>query len=667
MQSDSARDTPATIDLETGQEVPRQGAAADVDAITPQADSAARANDRPKSRARIAVSHTPNVSVRSSTWIHIQRRLPKRVSNFIRKIEVWMWGPIPPRKYSISPFFEPVQTFPNRMFRKLPRSFVPNLVLLCVFALWVACFVTLLHKGSLPGDVGGFGAPVRLACISRLWHVKFNATLRAILTHTRPDATSCGLDGRGCLPFDDQSFAFSCPSDCSSARVLNPYAIGNESVIYQSLVIGGTPDNTEGGQDIYRGDSFICGAAIHAGAIDDGKGGCAVLSLVGGKSSYGAIGRNGIQSVGFDSDFPLSFVFDQSPTVLGSAAKCGDPRWNALGLTIVMTVFFSLVTQSPGHFFFPVFIMTFFQIAMASDPPPYIDYASLASTAIGSFLPAMFVMTFFFYTTIRKTLSDLTANIEKTVLWVGALWVGALNNLTFDHIPISSLTSHTLKQQPGAIVALIIIIIVLLVAILGQAWLFRKEGRLCRYLGLYLLLGLSLLVMLKLPQMQLRIHHYFLALLLLPGTAIQTRLSLLYQGLLVGLFINGVARWGFASVLETSAQLQGDALLGSGIPIVHTPNITSGGNSTISFTWEPLAHGWDGISVLVNDVERFRGFHRDGDKQFNWTRQAVERPEYFRFGFVNYVAFGGAVYSDFTKAGVWGVDGSWSGIPAGST
>lgn len=168
--------------------------------------------------------------------------------------------------------------------------------------------------------------------------------------------------------------------------------------------------------------------------------------------------------------------------------------------------------------------------------------------------------------------------------------------------------------------------------------------------------------MLSLPALELRIHHYILALLLLPGTSLQTRPSLLYQGLLLGLFTNGVARWGYASILETSFQLRGDALLGSVVPEILPPNVTEGG---IGFRWKEPVSGWEGVSVLVNDVERFRSTGRDGEREFMWTRQAVDRPEYFRFGFVRYFAFGGVVYGDYTMPGVWGTDGGWSGIPEG--
>jgi len=64
---------------------------------------------------------------------------------------------------------------------------------------------------------------------------------------------------------------------------------------------------------------------------------------------------------------------------------------------------------------------------------------------------------------------------------------------------------------------------------------------------------------------------------------------MLYQGLLLGLFVNGTARWGFASIIETKGILLGDAVYGSGrIPILLPP---SGGN----ITWEyNLQGGWMG-------------------------------------------------------------------------
>jgi hypothetical protein len=129
----------------------------------------------------------------------------------------------------------------------------------------------------------------------------------------------------------------------------------------------------------------------------------------------------------------------------------------------------------------------------------------------------------------------------------------------------------------------------------------------------------------------------------------------------VGLFINGIARWGFDSILQTPAALLDGAQLGSALPQISAPLVVSAQEIVFTFL-KNLANEADGISVLVNDVERFHAF-RSGDgsvESFNWTRRRAEEPEYFRFGYMKMNALGGVWYEDFTKPVVWDVDGSWN-------
>jgi hypothetical protein len=308
---------------------------------------------------------------------------------------------------------------------------------------------------------------------------------------------------------------------------------------------------------------------------------------------------------------------------------------------------------------------------MATDPPTNTSVGALFSNVIGKFLPAMFVAWVMYDKMgVRRTLKGLTAQVEKTVLWLGACWVGALDNYTLSFIPIQRLNSHDLNQQPGAKAALSIIIIVLVVVLATQVWFFRQEARFIKYIKLYAIFVLGIIISLVLPGLNLRIHHYILALLLLPGTSLQMRPSLLYQGLLVGLFINGIARWGFDPVLQTSAALQGDAQKGTPLPTVHAPVIdlsnTTALQSNISFTWEPSQYKqFDGISILVNDVERFRSYFVDVDakEKFVWSRNTtLALPEYFRFAFTD-----GSDSGDYTKAGIWTKDGEWVDMKPGAS
>ncbi|KAF3052952.1 hypothetical protein E8E11_005126 [Didymella keratinophila] len=642
MAKSAATATAAPVDLEAGGSSD-QIAASGSSSFTPDGTPSKAAT--PRRSLEFEDCQPTRRSFVTKTWRKAEGRLPTPVTLWSRKAIGWIKGPEQPVLHRVNPLFELIQTYPARLVARLPKP-VRFGLFAAAFILWVVLFGVIISDFSLPTNLAGYGAPVRLGCTAQLW----------------PNAQSCGVDGRNCLPFDNSAFAFNCPADCADTQVLNPRAIGNTSIVYRSLVVGGTPNATDDAL-VYRGDSFVCGAAIHAGIINNGRGGCGVISLIGERNSYGSADRNGISSVGFDSDFPLSFEFNTTAPIVNASEKCRDPRWNLLILSTIFTALFGIFTSNPATFFTPIFIITFFQIAMASDPPSYSNYPSLASTALGRFLPAAFVAALFYRFSVRKTLQSCKAHLEKTILWVGGCWVGALGNYTFEQIPIQRLTSHDIKQQPGAVTALVIIVLVLFAVVLYQAWCFRTEGRLPRMLGLYAILGIALLICLGIPKLSLRIHHYILALLLLPGTSMQTRVSLLCSGLLVGLFINGIARWGFDPVLQTAAALRGDAELGSGIPSI----VAAVSGSNITFTWDSILRGYEGVSVIVNDVERYRGVHAGSDGNFTWTRQASEGPEYFRFGFINYLPFGSVSYSDFTRAGIWWPNGTWNDPAPGRT
>lgn len=502
-----------------------------------------------------------------------------------------------------------------------------------------------------------------------------------IINTSRNNATDCGLNGDSCRPFDNEAFAFRCPARCKDAILLEPYAIGAELVNYRSLIVGGG----DSGNPIYRGDSYICPAAIHAGIISDQKGGCGILRRTGEQSNYESAERNGVSSIEFPSSFPLSFTFDGGEEEEEEGLKCSDARWPLFGFSVAVTALLSLCIASPAAFYTSMFFIVFFQVALVSDSPYALDYYEIVSMALGRFLPAAFVGFTMYYFCVRRTLTSLDAHWDKTVLWLGGCWVGALETDTFDRIPISRLTPHDIQQQPGALVSLIIIIAVLCLITITQAIAFRNEGRLPTLLRIYGVIVLAILALLAVPHMLLRLHHYILGLIFIPGTTLQTRPSLLYQGLCVGLFINGIARWDFDSILQTPSALLQGAQLGSIVPQLATPLILSNRSLVFDFFSAQLAPQADGISVLVNDVERFRGF-KDVDRlhggggdnetgngtavgvvdSFNWTRRRDGEPEFFRFGYVKVNALGGVWYEDFTDPAVWEVDGTWKWSESGN-
>lgn len=520
--------------------------------------------------------------------------------------------------------------------------------------LWLLTFALVKRQESSLTELKPWGKPQELGCGNYFWG----------------RGNQCDLNGNNCRPFKDGEFAFRCPANCASYQLNEPRAVGDQQINYRPLVIGG-PVNETDGHGAYRADSFICGSAIHAGIISNAEGGCGVVKLVGKRSSYTNTFRNGIESVGFDSYFPKSYLFEKTVQ-----CKARDMRWSLLVVSVVFTSVLSLFTTSSSLFFFTVFSGVFWHVGLVSDPPNHASFRELFTIILGKYLPVMFVAWVMYdKMAVRRTLSGLTAQIEKTVLWLGACWVGALDNYTLSpNIPISRLNAHDINQQPGGVLALIIIVFVIFFIVLKQIWFFRQEARLIFYGKLYLGLlgGVVFCIFLKIWDLNLRLHHYFLALLLLTGTRMQTRPALLYQGLLIGLFINGIARWGWDPILQTSYALRGDGQLGSVLPKLQAPPeiLVGDHGSNITFQWvAPPKRNMrlDGISLLVNDVERFRGYFDDDDDfangTFIWKRSAGKNVrEYFRFGYIS-----GTRSLDYTRAGVWGIDFIWEPMKPGAS
>ncbi|GAB7365607.1 hypothetical protein MBLNU230_g6676t1 [Neophaeotheca triangularis] len=595
--------------------------------------------------------------------------LPHSAKVVWESVKTWVQGPSPPRIYKIAPIFPKLQRAPLKLLDNYASETRQRFwLLVAVYALWFAhCGIILRSSVKAASTSDEYGQRVNLECTTRLWE----------------SAQSCAIGGELCRPFADSDMAFRCPADCQDEFLLSPYTVGDRQVAYEPLVIGGPASEHDGPDSVanatYRGDSFICASAIHADLFRASTGGCGVLSLLGEQFAFHSSTRNGLRSTGFDSYFPQSFAF-----LSGSNLHdvCEDPRWSLLTVSVFYTTMLSLFTTNSAVFFWSIFIMLFFHVSFASDPPSPMNYYDILSISLGNFLPATFCAWVTYSYTVKRSLENLTAQFEKTILWLGPAWIGALNNITFDRLPLQRLTPTDIKSQPGAIPTLVTIVLIIFLIALSQAWSFRIEGRMPRYLLLYALLVLSILTLIALPGESLRLHHYILALLLLPGTSFQNRSSLVYQGLLVGLFINGTARWGFASILETPAALLQGAPSGSLLPAVSVAAIGVG-NITFDLGMLPVREEtgivYEGVSVLVNDVERSREWRDgvdvvDGRVSWTWTRHVAEDAsseekeitlgegeekkrelaEYFRFGYVSRSASG-----DYTKAGVWRGDGEW--------
>ncbi|KAF9015523.1 hypothetical protein BDQ17DRAFT_1295379 [Cyathus striatus] len=454
----------------------------------------------------------------------------------------------------------------------------------------------------------------------------------------------CGQDGQLCAPFDNSTFEFRCPAQCNNVILQNSRTVGNEQIAFKPLIVGGGDDN-----HTYRGDSFICAAAVQAGVISNNRGGCGSLQLTGNFTDFLPFTANGLSSIGFPTIFPLSFQF------LGSTSlnHCEDLRNSALAFNVLITcMLFILLRPKYIILYWSIVSIGFWHVALFSQPqgpPPRLD------VAFGTFLPTLFICYAFWRLGFRFTLSTYSnAPLESCILYLGPFWVGVLNNLTFDKIPISRLTASDIGKRAGGITALVVILVVLVIIAINQVRVIRKTGWLPYYAGWYILGGLLVLVLALLPGLELRIHHYIIAMVFIPATAFPTRLSAIYQGVLLGMFLNGAAAFGFDSILQTAADLRQDAPLGSSLPTFLTNSTTY--NSSIPLAdqvifWDALPQDWDGFALLVDDVQRYAG----AAMNFSLAALNASIPHFFRLAFTSQGTAG-----DFTMAAILWPNGSWA-------
>lgn len=280
--------------------------------------------------------------------------------------------------------------------------------------------------------------------------------------------------------------------------------------------------------------------------VSNSVGGCASLQLVSNFTDFLPLTANGLTSIGFPTIFPLGFRFLPET----SLSHCEDLRNPALAFNVIVTALLFLVLRpKPVILYWCLVCIGYWHVILFSQPrasPPPLDQA------FESFLPTLFIAYAFWRLGFRFVLPAFRkAPIEASVWYLAPFWFGVLLNITTNWIPIDRLVASDIQKRPGALTAVIVIAILLVVVVVNQIRVIRKTGWLLHYAGWYAAGGLVLLVLSQLPGLTLRLHHYIIPMALIPGTAFPTRLSAIYQGLLLGMFLNGVAAFGLDSILQT--------------------------------------------------------------------------------------------------------------------
>lgn len=165
MAKTAATATTAPVDLEIGESRDPIGASGS-SSCTPD-DTPSKAAT-PRRSLDFEDQQPRQLSFVTKTWRRAERKLPAPVTRWSRKAIAWIKGPEPPVLHRINPLFEPVQTLPARLIGRLPKL-VRFSIFAAAFILWVVLFGVIIGDFSLPTDLAGYGAPVRLGCAAQLW------------------------------------------------------------------------------------------------------------------------------------------------------------------------------------------------------------------------------------------------------------------------------------------------------------------------------------------------------------------------------------------------------------------------------------------------------------------------------------------------------------------
>ncbi|KAF3993306.1 hypothetical protein FT663_00580 [Candidozyma haemuli var. vulneris] len=562
---------------------------------------------------------------------------PKTWKDSVKRFFVaWVNGPAHPRDDPPRPIgkLRQIELLPDRFRLKVSPS-VRYIVFMIYMLVWIAIWsrVLLPYFTEMPEVAGDPDATViSLTCSDSydFWKGK-NA--------------ACGLDAKSCPKLhQDKDVIIRCPALCDRGSWLySSRAVGDQMVKYRGLFVGGgKKDKGDDGTITYpyRADSFPCGAGVHAGIISPFYGGCARASFASGpQTSFPATkGKYGVSdSIQFSSFFPTSYVFQE---LEASVSHCKDPRLVVLIMNIILGLPI-VVLGSSAVFVWTITSVGFWTISLATDPPKLVNPAysetfyELISLSLGRFLPTCFVMYFLWKVSIKRTfskpqetiheeeyspgLTPSSSPMSRIIFWYPFFWLGVLNNITFDRLPVDRLTWKDLQAQPGALLTVSVFAVIIIVCVVTQAYSVWLSGRFNKLIKIYIMMFASLFAIAWIPGLTLRIHHYIFALMFIPGCSTRGRTAYVFQGLLLGLFLSGVARWGYASIAETNLSLlRGEPAGRVTPPTIFDVNATEGRiywEDSFDAKKKPIDEKvllkeltkYSEVSLLINDVERYRG------------------------------------------------------------
>lgn len=435
------------------------------------------------------------------------------------------------------------------------------------------------------------GRPLLISCYSSLWY----STQR------------CGFNGFDCAPFDNVTYVLRCPPSC-----MDPHSIQN--------VIG---------DGVYRADSYLCSSAIHSGVIGS-SGGCFAAKLAGSRKSFTGSNQNGVQSFASSLWFPKSFRIEK----LQWTENCIDLRWVILSVNIALFVFFSLLCSAIAlHGIHTSKILLIWWTCLVSSAAVFISFVALDRTEFPvlapffNMIPAFAVFLVLFTWIVHPSIYPMHCFIELLIFYTAPFYFGVFYyQILSNFVPNLSLDNEFFSRlTQNGITAFIIICILLAAFIIHSFRLLLNEHK----VNLYILSYVSVIVVITAISVSLyslnsrlyvHMHHYILSLLLLPFSRFRNPVSIIFQGFLLGMLVNGVFIWGFDNLWVADDIIQPTEFTSS--DLFFTNYTSSATNISIAWTFPSQPS-----NVLISFQLGFREVYRGMENSF-FTDQVEPNSSY---------------------------------------
>jgi hypothetical protein len=323
------------------------------------------------------------------------------------------------------------------------------------------------------------------------------------------------------------------------------------------------------------------------------------MRAAGPQSNFTSSENAGITSFKWPTYFPKSIEFKACDSVF-----CVPLQWLILVVNIV-TAFLLVLLRAPKWLYFFYILHTGWWYIAVSGMKDAQHSDSFLDHVASTFIPS-FAIGYVLYKYGSVAVFSHKYPFDALIFYIVPAWIAIHWNYLTLLVPDIDFTPSTVSGEHAnslvaVIITLCVAIVIAAIILIPQIYYIWKSGLLKHYLLYYfaLISTVGLAVLAVHNHLEFHLHHYLLAIVGWPLTRFNTRTSAVLQAFLLGLFINGAARWGFGSLLV--------AKNGAHYPDPPTDLwISYWKDQTVGLNWN-ASSSCTAYSVQMNDYEVYRG------------------------------------------------------------